>query len=120
MGNEASLEGGELGPPSGLPEGLAPDGKGGFVRVSDGTPVNLGELSEEERRRLSAAVSRAQGRQPGAPARRQEKLINSDTAANACMNGWMRQAVGMCVVNVCSITWMERVHAHFQSFYKPP
>ncbi|XP_037551623.1 protein piccolo isoform X4 [Nematolebias whitei] len=70
MGNEASLEGGELGPAPGLPEGLAPDGKGGFVRVSDGTPVNLSELSEEERRRLSAAVSRAQGRQPGAPARR--------------------------------------------------
>ncbi|XP_047430821.1 protein piccolo isoform X10 [Mugil cephalus] len=67
MGNEASLEGGE-GPLSGLPEGLAPDGKGGFVRVSDGTPVNLSELSEEQRRRLDAAVSRAQGRQPGGAA----------------------------------------------------
>ncbi|XP_022604839.1 protein piccolo-like [Seriola dumerili] len=64
MGNEASLEGGD-GPPSGLPEGLAPDGKGGFVRVSDGTPVNLSELSEEQRRQLAAAMSRAQGRQPG-------------------------------------------------------
>ncbi|XP_024141259.1 protein piccolo isoform X3 [Oryzias melastigma] len=63
MGNEASLEGGE-----GLPEGLAPDGKGGFVRVSDGTPVNLSELSEEDRRRISAAVARAQGRQPGGAA----------------------------------------------------
>lgn len=72
MGNEASLEGGE-GTPSGLPEGLAPDGKGGFVRVPEGTPVNLGELSEEQRRHLAAAVSRAQGRQPGgaAAARRQ-------------------------------------------------
>ncbi|XP_016532840.1 protein piccolo isoform X2 [Poecilia formosa] len=67
MGNEASLEGGE-GPPSGLPEGLAPDGKGGFVRISDGTPVNLSELSEDERRQLAAAMSRAQGRQAGAPA----------------------------------------------------
>ncbi|XP_070784964.1 protein piccolo [Enoplosus armatus] len=67
MGNEASLEGGE-GPPSGLPEGLAPDGKGGFVRVPDGTPVNLSELSEEERRQLAAAMSRAQGRQPGGAA----------------------------------------------------
>ncbi|XP_005733528.1 protein piccolo isoform X4 [Pundamilia nyererei] len=67
MGNEASLEGGE-GPPSGLPEGLAPDGKGGFYRVSDGTPVNLSELSEEQRRQLSAAMSRAQGRQPGGAA----------------------------------------------------
>ncbi|XP_028255350.1 protein piccolo [Parambassis ranga] len=67
MGNEASLEGGE-GPPSGLPEGLAPDGKGGFVRVSDGTPVNLSELSEEQRRQLAAAMSRAQGRQPGGAA----------------------------------------------------
>ncbi|XP_041833712.1 protein piccolo [Melanotaenia boesemani] len=67
MGNEASLEGGE-GPPSGLPEGLAPDGKGGFVRVSDGTPVNLNELSEEQRRQLAAAMSRAQGRQPGGAA----------------------------------------------------
>ncbi|XP_055367492.1 protein piccolo isoform X3 [Betta splendens] len=71
MGNEASLEGGE-GPPSGLPEGLAPDGKGGFVRVTDGTPVDLSALSAEERRQLAAAASRAQGRQPGgaAPARR--------------------------------------------------
>ncbi|XP_051248083.1 protein piccolo isoform X3 [Dicentrarchus labrax] len=67
MGNEASLEGGE-GPPSGLPEGLAPDGKGGFVRVPEGTPVNLSELSEEERRQLAAAMSRAQGRQPGGAA----------------------------------------------------
>lgn len=72
MGNEASLEGGE-GPPSGLPEGLAPDGKGGFVRVPEGTPVNLSELSEEQRKQLTAAMSRAQGRQPGgaAAARRQ-------------------------------------------------
>lgn len=72
MGNEASLEGGE-GPPSGLPEGLAPDGKGGFVRVPEGTPVNLSELSAEERSQLAAAMSRAQGRQPGgaAAARRQ-------------------------------------------------
>uniref|UniRef100_A0A8D2ZI67 Protein piccolo n=1 Tax=Scophthalmus maximus TaxID=52904 RepID=A0A8D2ZI67_SCOMX len=60
MGNEASLEGGD-GPPAGLPEGLAPDGKGGFVRVSDGTAVDLGALSEEQRRQLAAAVSRAQG-----------------------------------------------------------
>ncbi|XP_034433912.1 protein piccolo isoform X7 [Hippoglossus hippoglossus] len=67
MGNEASLEGGE-GPPPGLPEGLAPDGKGGFVRVSDGSPVDLAELSEEQRRQLAAAVSRAQGRQPGGAA----------------------------------------------------
>ncbi|XP_068162998.1 protein piccolo [Antennarius striatus] len=67
MGNEASLEGGE-GPPSALPEGLAPDGKGGFVRVPEGTPVNLSELSEEERRQLAAATSRAQGRQPGGAA----------------------------------------------------
>ncbi|XP_056877912.1 protein piccolo isoform X2 [Takifugu flavidus] len=67
MGNEASLEGGE-GTPSGLPEGLAPDGKGGFVRVPEGTPVNLSELSEEQRRHLAAAMSRAQGRQPGGAA----------------------------------------------------
>ncbi|KAM3588321.1 uncharacterized protein V6R79_026262 [Siganus canaliculatus] len=67
MGNEASLEGGE-GPPSGLPEGLAPDGKGGFVRVPEGTPVNLSELSEDQRRQLAAAMSRAQGRQPGGAA----------------------------------------------------
>ncbi|KAJ4924532.1 hypothetical protein JOQ06_003488 [Pogonophryne albipinna] len=55
MGNEASLEGGE-GPLSGLPEGLAPDGKGGFVRVPEGTPVNLSDLSEEQRRQLAAAI----------------------------------------------------------------
>ncbi|CAB1420890.1 unnamed protein product [Pleuronectes platessa] len=55
MGNEASLEGGD-GPTAGLPEGLAPDGKGGFVRVSDGSPVDLAELSEEQRRQLAAAL----------------------------------------------------------------
>lgn len=66
MGNEASLEGGE-GPPSGLPEGLAPDGKGGFVRVSDGTPVDLSQLSQEQRRQLAAAM----GRGGGGGARRQ-------------------------------------------------
>ncbi|XP_061570984.1 protein piccolo [Cololabis saira] len=69
MGNEASLEGGlpeglPGGLPGGLPAGLAPDGKGGLVRVSDGTPVGLEQLSEEQRRRLSEAVSRAQGGQP--------------------------------------------------------
>ncbi|KAM3859167.1 protein piccolo [Diretmus argenteus] len=64
MGNEASLEGGE-GPLSGLPEGLVPDGKGGFVRVSGGgtTEADLGQLSEEDRRQLAAAMSRAQSRQ---------------------------------------------------------
>ncbi|XP_054656463.1 protein piccolo isoform X2 [Dunckerocampus dactyliophorus] len=66
MGNEASLEGGE-GPLSGLPEGLEPDGAGGFVRVPGGAPVDLAELSEEQRKQL-AAVSRAQGRQPGGAA----------------------------------------------------
>ncbi|XP_053169842.1 protein piccolo [Scomber japonicus] len=67
MGNEASLEGGE-GPLTGLPEGLAPDGKGGFVRVPEGTPVNPNELTEEERKQLAAAISRAQSRQPGGAA----------------------------------------------------
>lgn len=75
MGNEASLEGGE-GPLSGLPEGLAPDGKGGFVRVPEGTPVNLSELSAEQRSQLAAAMSKAQGRQPGgAAAARRQGLI---------------------------------------------
>lgn len=69
MGNEASLEGGE-GVLSGLPEGLAPDGKGGFVRVPGGTPVDLSELSEEQRKQLEAAMARAQGRQPGGAAAR--------------------------------------------------
>ncbi|XP_061768182.1 protein piccolo [Nerophis ophidion] len=67
MGNEASLEGGE-GPLSGLPEGLAPDGAGGFVRVPGGAPVDLAELSEEQRKQLAAVMSRAQGRQPGGSA----------------------------------------------------
>ncbi|XP_028304971.1 protein piccolo isoform X2 [Gouania willdenowi] len=60
MGNEASLEGAE-GPPSELPEGLAPDGKGGFVRVSDGSAVRLQDLSLEDRRMIAAAMSRTQG-----------------------------------------------------------
>ncbi|XP_077565332.1 protein piccolo [Stigmatopora nigra] len=65
MGNEASLEGGGQGPLQGLPEGLAPDGAGGFVRLPDGVPVDLAELSEEQRTQLANAMSRAQGRQPG-------------------------------------------------------
>ncbi|XP_057711167.1 protein piccolo isoform X3 [Corythoichthys intestinalis] len=65
MGNEASLEGGGEGPLQGLPEGLAPDGAGGFVRVPSGVPVDLAELSEEQRKQLTDAMSRAQGRQPG-------------------------------------------------------
>ncbi|KAM9772017.1 protein piccolo isoform 2-T2 [Syngnathus typhle] len=68
MGNEASLEGGGEGPLQGLPEGLAPDGAGGFVRVPGGDPVNLAELSEEQRKQLAAVMSRAQGRQPGGAA----------------------------------------------------
>lgn len=75
MGNEASLEGGE-GPLSGLPEGLAPDGAGGFVRVPGGAPIDLNELTEAERKQLAAAMSRAQSRQPGgaASARRQGSI----------------------------------------------
>ncbi|XP_032360530.1 protein piccolo isoform X4 [Etheostoma spectabile] len=93
MGNEASLEGGE-GPTSGLPEGLAPDGKGGFVRVPDGTPVNLSELSEEQRRQLAAAMSRAQGRQPGgaAAARRPSE---SDTHQRSQQVGASRGPTGL-------------------------
>uniref|UniRef100_A0A665VR25 Zinc finger piccolo-type domain-containing protein n=1 Tax=Echeneis naucrates TaxID=173247 RepID=A0A665VR25_ECHNA len=91
MGNEASLEGGE-GLPSGLPEGLAPDGKGGFVRVSDGTPVNLSELSEEQRRQLAAAVSRAQGRQPGAAAARRQE---SDAQQRSQQVGVSRGPTGL-------------------------
>ncbi|XP_061618157.1 protein piccolo isoform X2 [Phyllopteryx taeniolatus] len=68
MGNEASLEGGAEGPLQGLPEGLAPDGAGGFVRVPGGAPVDLAELSEEQRKQLAATMSRAHGRQPGGAA----------------------------------------------------
>uniref|UniRef100_A0A674AZ21 Protein piccolo n=1 Tax=Salmo trutta TaxID=8032 RepID=A0A674AZ21_SALTR len=70
MGNEASLEGGE-GVLAGLPEGLAPDGKGGFIRTSTGAQVDLSQLSEDDRKQLAAAMSRAQANKPGgAPARR--------------------------------------------------
>ena len=62
MGNEASLEGGEGGL-SGLPAGLAPDGKGGFVRVPGGEAADLSQLSEEDRKQLVAAMSRARTRQ---------------------------------------------------------
>uniref|UniRef100_A0A8C7QX02 Protein piccolo n=1 Tax=Oncorhynchus mykiss TaxID=8022 RepID=A0A8C7QX02_ONCMY len=72
MGNEASLEGGE-GVLAGLPEGLAPDGKGGFIRTSTGAQVDLSQLSEDDRKQLAAAMSRAQANKPGgAPARRQD------------------------------------------------
>ncbi|XP_075967856.1 protein piccolo [Anarhichas minor] len=93
MGNEASLEGGE-GPPSGLPEGLAPDGKGGFVRVPDGTPVNLSELSEEQRRQLAAAMSRAQGRQPGGAAAAR-RTSESDTHLRSQQVGASRGPTGL-------------------------
>lgn len=73
MGNEASLEGGE-GALSGLPEGLAPDGKGGFVQVPGGMEADLSQLSEEDRKQLAAAMSRAQARHPGGAARRQGSL----------------------------------------------
>ncbi|KAM4614790.1 protein piccolo [Polymixia lowei] len=69
MGNEASLEGGE-GPLAGLPEGLVPDGKGGFVRVHGGMEADLSQLSEEDRKQLAAAMSRAQASQPGGTAAR--------------------------------------------------
>ncbi|XP_077356890.1 protein piccolo isoform X1 [Festucalex cinctus] len=68
MGNEASLEGGGEGPLQGLPEGLAPDGAGGFVRIPGGAPVDLAELTEEQRKQLTTAMSRAQGRQPAGAA----------------------------------------------------
>uniref|UniRef100_A0A3Q1B8H1 Protein piccolo n=1 Tax=Amphiprion ocellaris TaxID=80972 RepID=A0A3Q1B8H1_AMPOC len=90
MGNEASLEGGE-GPPSGLPEGLAPDGKGGFVRVSDGTPVNL---SEEQRRQLAAAMSRAQSRQPGGAAAAR-RISESDAQQRSQQVGASRGPTGL-------------------------
>ncbi|KAM8908884.1 protein piccolo isoform 6-T6 [Spinachia spinachia] len=93
MGNEASLEGGE-GPPSGLPEGLAPDGKGGFVRVPEGTPVDLGELSEEQRRQLAAAMSRAQGRQPGGAAAARRTSV-SDTNQRTQLVGATRGPPGL-------------------------
>nr|XP_040030621.1 LOW QUALITY PROTEIN: protein piccolo-like [Gasterosteus aculeatus aculeatus] len=93
MGNEASLEGGE-GPPSGLPEGLAPDGKGGFVRVPEGTPVDLGELSEEQRRQLAAAMSRAQGRQPGGAAAARRTSV-SDTHQRTQLVGASRGPPGL-------------------------
>ncbi|XP_069375664.1 protein piccolo isoform X8 [Paralichthys olivaceus] len=94
MGNEASLEGGE-GPPPGLPEGLAPDGKGGFVRVSDGSPVNLAELSEEQRRQLAAAVSRAQGRQPGGAAAAARRPSESDAQQRPQQVGASRGPTGL-------------------------
>ncbi|XP_051814120.1 protein piccolo [Acanthochromis polyacanthus] len=93
MGNEASLEGGE-GPPSGLPEGLAPDGKGGFVRVSDGTPVNLSDLSEEQRRQLAAAMSRAQSRQPGGAAAAR-RISESDAQQRSQQVGASRGPTGL-------------------------
>uniref|UniRef100_A0A8C2D3H6 Protein piccolo n=1 Tax=Cyprinus carpio TaxID=7962 RepID=A0A8C2D3H6_CYPCA len=62
MGNEASLEGGE-GDLAGLPAGLAPDGKGGFIQMPAGVEADLSNLSEEERKQLVAAMAKAQSRQ---------------------------------------------------------
>uniref|UniRef100_A0A3Q3JFP1 Piccolo presynaptic cytomatrix protein a n=1 Tax=Monopterus albus TaxID=43700 RepID=A0A3Q3JFP1_MONAL len=93
MGNEASLEGGE-GPPSGLSGGLAPDGKGGFVQVSDGTPVNPSELSVEKRTQLDATVSKAQGREPeGAAALRRPS--ESDAQHRSQQAGASRGPAGL-------------------------
>ncbi|XP_067284156.1 protein piccolo isoform X4 [Pseudorasbora parva] len=61
MGNEASLEGGE-GALAGLPAGLAPDGKGGFIQMPAGVEADLSNLSEEERKQLVAAMAKAQSR----------------------------------------------------------
>ncbi|KAL0963012.1 hypothetical protein UPYG_G00348370 [Umbra pygmaea] len=69
MGNEASLEGGE-GALVGLPEGIAPDGKGGFIRISTGVQVDLSQLSEDDRKQLAAAMSRAQTNKPGSASAR--------------------------------------------------
>ncbi|XP_043092610.1 protein piccolo isoform X3 [Puntigrus tetrazona] len=63
MGNEASLEGGE-GALAGLPAGLAPDGKGGFIQMPAGVEADLSNLSEEERKQLVAAMAKAQSRPP--------------------------------------------------------
>ncbi|XP_016123685.1 protein piccolo isoform X3 [Sinocyclocheilus grahami] len=67
MGNEASLEGGE-GALAGLPAGLAPDGKGGFIQMSTGVEADLSNLSEEERKQFVAAMAKAQSRPPEAQA----------------------------------------------------
>ncbi|KAL2102165.1 hypothetical protein ACEWY4_001333 [Coilia grayii] len=64
MGNEASLEGGD-GSLSELPEGLSSDGKGGFVQSFTGEKVDLSHLSEEERNKLVAQMSRGPGVPPG-------------------------------------------------------
>ncbi|XP_056113497.1 protein piccolo isoform X5 [Rhinichthys klamathensis goyatoka] len=63
MGNEASLEGGE-GALTGLPAGLAPDGKGGFIQMPAGVEADLSNLSEDERKKLVAAMAKAQSRPP--------------------------------------------------------
>ncbi|XP_039618103.1 protein piccolo-like [Polypterus senegalus] len=65
MGNEASLEGGEGGGLAGLPEGVAGDGKGGFIQIPARMEADLKQLSEEERKQIAAVMSRAQGLQPG-------------------------------------------------------
>ncbi|XP_042604524.1 protein piccolo isoform X3 [Cyprinus carpio] len=67
MGNEASLEGGE-GDLAGLPAGLAPDGKGGFIQMPAGVEADLSNLSEVERKQLVAAMAKAQSRPPEAQA----------------------------------------------------
>ncbi|XP_076861218.1 protein piccolo isoform X3 [Brachyhypopomus gauderio] len=63
MGNEASMEGGEGGL-AGLPAGLAPDGKGGFIQMPAGKEADLSHLSEEERKELVAAMAKSQSRPP--------------------------------------------------------
>nr|XP_055046898.1 protein piccolo isoform X2 [Misgurnus anguillicaudatus] len=63
MGNEASAEGDE-GALAGLPAGLAPDGKGGFIQMPSGEEADLSNLSEEERKQLVAAMAKAQSRPP--------------------------------------------------------
>ncbi|KAG7454315.1 hypothetical protein MATL_G00258370 [Megalops atlanticus] len=77
MGNEASLEGGEGGL-AGLPEGVASDGKGGFIQVPAGMEANLSQLSEEERKQIAAVMSRAQAKPPGtasnAPSQRKPEV----------------------------------------------
>ncbi|XP_059361033.1 protein piccolo [Carassius carassius] len=67
MGNESSLEGAEA-ELAGLPAGLAPDGKGGFIQMPAGVEADLSNLSEEERKELVASMVKAQSRPPEAQA----------------------------------------------------
>lgn len=98
MGNEGSAEGGD-GALAGLPAGLAPDGKGGFIQMSSGVEADLSSLSEEERKQLVAAMAKAQSRQVEARRGAKQRFINE--CSNDNVHPFSARALVLVLKEMC-------------------